>query len=73
MENNKEKAAQMLVEECRNRWEILNLFKQRFVGECNNKNQDGDGGKDRGANQNVADIDDITAVILFVGMEKEYD
>lgn len=66
-------AAQKLVEECRNRWEILNLFKQRFVSECNNKNQDNEGGKDRGGNQNVADIDDITAVILFVNMEKEYD
>ncbi|MCQ2821311.1 MAG: hypothetical protein MJ252_28965 [archaeon] len=73
MDNNKEKSAQMLVEECRNRWEILNLFKQRFVGELNNKNEDGEGGKDRGSNQNVGDIDDITAVILFVGMEKEYD
>lgn len=72
MENNKDKAAEMLVNECRNRWEILNLFKQRFVSECNNKNQD-EASKDRSGNQNVADIDDITSCILFINMEKEYE
>ena len=35
METNKEDVARLLAEECRNRWEILNLFKQKYILEIN--------------------------------------
>jgi serine/threonine protein phosphatase PrpC len=66
METKKEVTCKMLVEECRNRWELLNLYKQRYLvelyqskesSESNNKNKDNI--------QNVLDIDDISAVVHF--------
>lgn len=63
--------AEHLVVECRNRWEILNLFKTRYASEVINKNQEGEGGKDRNSNQNIGDIDDITACVFVINQDRE--
>ncbi len=71
METKKELVAKMLAEECRNRWEVINLYKQKYMLELaqsrensidannnsRNKNQD--------TNQGSLDIDDITVIIHF--------
>ena len=65
MENeNKENYSRLLAEECRNRWEILNLFKQKYIMEINS-NKDGEM-KDKNAQHNNFDIDDITCIIEFI-------
>lgn len=71
MENNKEDVAKLLVEECRNRWEILNLFKQKYILEINSSKDNNDGVKEKGSQHNVADIDDITCIINFINIEKD--
>ena len=71
MEENKETAAELLAKECRNRWEILNLFKQKYILEINSSKDNNDGVKEKGGQHNVADIDDITCVICFINIEKD--
>jgi len=68
METNKEQCAMLLAEECRNRWELLNLYKQKYIMEMN-INQDQN--KNKSNKNNIIDIDDITCVIDFLNIEKE--
>lgn len=69
MEESKELCAKMLAEECRNRWEVLNLFKQKYILELN-AGKDGENElKDK--NDTMIDIDDITCVIAFINIEKD--
>ena len=66
MEANKELCAKMIVEECRNRWEILNLFKQRSLVEMYTAKDNSESSSKQKENiQNMLDIDDISAVIHF--------
>ena len=62
----KEQCSRLLAEECRNRWEVLNLFKQKYIMEINS-NKDGDI-KDKNAQHNNFDIDDITCIIDFINI-----
>ena len=65
----KEICSRLLAEECRNRWEVLNLFKQKYIMEINSgKNGEM---KDKNASHNNFDIDDITCIIDFINIEKE--
>ena len=68
MENQKSKCAQLLAEECRNRWELLNLYKQKYLMEMD-VNQDQN--KSKSSKNNIIDIDDITCIIDFLNIEKE--
>ena len=68
MENQKSKCAQLLAEECRNRWELLNLYKQKYLTEMN-INQDQN--KEKSSKNNIIDIDDITCIIDFLNMDKD--
>ena len=65
----KEICSKLLAEECRNRWEVLNLFKQKYIMEINS-GKDGEM-KDKNASHNNFDIDDITCIIDFINIEKE--
>ena len=65
----KEICSRLLAEECRNRWEVLNLFKQKYIMEINS-GKDGEM-KDKNASHNNFDIDDITCIIDFINIEKE--
>lgn len=70
MDESKELCAKMLAEECRNRWEALNIFKQKYILELNvgkeNENEFKGSGDDT-----VIDIDDITCIICFINIEKD--
>ena len=69
METNKEQCATLLAEECRNRWELLNLYKQKYLREMNlNLNQDQ---KNNNSKNNIIDIDDITCIIDFLNIERD--
>ena len=68
METNKDKCAVLLCEECRNRWELINLYKQKYIMEMN-LNQDQN--KTKNNRNNIIDIDDITCVIDFLNIEKD--
>jgi len=65
----KEICSRLLAEECGNRWEVLNLFKQKYIMEINS-GKDGEM-KDKNASHNNFDIDDITCIIDFINIEKE--
>jgi integrin-linked kinase-associated serine/threonine phosphatase 2C len=66
MDTKKELVAKTLVEECRNRWEILNLYKQRTLVELYQSKESRDSStKNKDGIQNILDIDDITAVIHY--------
>lgn len=71
MENKKDTVCKMVVEECRNRWEIINLFKQKQIVELvqSKESNNVNGTKSKDAYQNVLDIDDITAVIHFFNLD----
>ena len=68
MESQKSKCAQLLAEECRNRWELLNMYKQKYLMEMDINN---DQNKARSAKNNIIDIDDITCIIDFLNIEKD--
>ena len=68
MESQKSKCAQLLAEECRNRWELLNMYKQKYLMEMD-INQDQN--KSRSSKNNIIDIDDITCIIDFLNIEKD--
>ena len=68
METNREQCATLLAEECRNRWELINLYKQKYIMEMN-LNQDQN--KSKSSKSNMLDIDDITCVIDFLNIEKD--
>jgi serine/threonine protein phosphatase PrpC len=64
----RENSAVLLVEECRNRWELLNLYKQKYQMELfqsKDNNQENSNGKTKDFNQNMYSIDDITSIIHF--------
>ena len=68
METKKEFVAKMLAEECRNRWEVINLYKQKYMLElAQSRENNGENSKDKTKdnNQGSLDIDDITVVIHF--------
>ena len=69
METDREQCAKLLAEECRNRWELLNLYKQKFISEMN-ITQEGENKNKKNQNQ-VIDIDDITCIIDFISVEKD--
>jgi serine/threonine protein phosphatase PrpC len=68
MEQKKEYTATWLVDECRNRWDLLNLYRQKFFQEfLQSKESNTDGSqKSKDERQNMHDVDDITAVIHFI-------
>ena len=68
METNKEQCAILLAEECRNRWELINLYKQKYIMEMNLNDEQN---KTKNSKNNIIDIDDITCVIDFLNIEKE--
>ena len=68
MESQKSKCAQLLAEECRNRWELLNMYKQKYLMEMDINN---DQNKSKNSKNNIIDIDDITCVIDFLNIEKD--
>jgi integrin-linked kinase-associated serine/threonine phosphatase 2C len=67
METNREQCATLLAQECRNRWELLNLYKQKYLRELN-LNQDN---KNNNSKNNIIDIDDITCIIDFLNIERD--
>ena len=68
MEMNREHCAILLAEECRNRWELINMFKQKYILEMNLEQ---DQNKNTRKKSNLIDIDDITCVIDFLNIEKD--
>jgi integrin-linked kinase-associated serine/threonine phosphatase 2C len=66
MKNKKENACKMLVEECRNRWELLNIYKQRYFSELYGSMYTSKSRKKNKENvQDYLDIDDISAIVHF--------
>ena len=65
---NKKRNATLLAEECINRLELINLYKQKYIREINLIQE-----KDKAKNikNNMIDIDDITCVIDFLNIEKD--
>jgi len=68
METHKEQCATLLAEECRNRWELLNLYKQKYLTELDLEENNN---KSKNPKNNMIDIDDITCVIDFLNIEKD--
>ncbi len=68
VEEKKDKACKFLVDEARKRWEILNLYKQKYVQDMM-KEKKGDNKMSKENSQLVMDIDDISAIILFFNYE----
>jgi serine/threonine protein phosphatase PrpC len=66
MEQNKEMVANMLVEECRMRWEIGNLFKQKYMLESMQAKDTNNEPKMKNDESKNLDIDDITAIVHFI-------
>lgn len=66
MEQNKEMVANMLVEECRMRWEISNLFKQKYMLESIQSKEASNEPKMKNDETKHLDIDDITAIVHFL-------
>jgi integrin-linked kinase-associated serine/threonine phosphatase 2C len=64
MKNNKHMIVKYLTEEARNRWELLNLYKQKSILELN-QSKDGESGNKSKEASTIGDIDDITAIIHF--------
>jgi integrin-linked kinase-associated serine/threonine phosphatase 2C len=62
----KEAACKLLVEESRNRWDILNLYKQKYFYEVQ---QTKDTKDPKNKDEQNCDVDDITAVIHFFNIE----
>jgi integrin-linked kinase-associated serine/threonine phosphatase 2C len=66
MEAKRELVCKMVVEEARNRWEIINLYKQKYLVELVQQKDSNDSTKtNKESFTNVLDIDDITAVLHF--------
>jgi integrin-linked kinase-associated serine/threonine phosphatase 2C len=63
-ETYKDKSADFLVEECRTRWEVINLYKQKIHSD-KEKKEEGKASK----NQPQTTIDDITSVIYFFNFD----
>jgi len=72
-ENKKEIVSKMLTEECRNRWEVINLYKQKYMLDLAQSRENNDEGnlrdKNKDNNLGTLDIDDITAIVHFFNFE----
>lgn len=62
----KEKIAETIVTECRNRWEVINMYKQKLQNDKNAK--DGGQGKSNSTYQSSYTIDDITTVNCYFNL-----
>jgi len=62
----KEKIAETIVTECRNRWEVINMYKQKLQNDKNAK--DGGQGKTNSTYQSSYTIDDITTVNCYFNL-----
>ena len=74
----RQRIVEELVQECRNRWELINIYKEKIILEkMSSKEKEKEGGqnKDGGGVANRPqirqNIDDITAVICFFGVNLE--
>ena len=74
----RQRIVEELVQECRNRWELINIYKEKIILEkMSSKEKEKEGGqnKDGGGVANRPQIrqsiDDITAVICFFGVNLE--
>lgn len=68
-ESNKDKIAEVVVNECRNRWEVINLYKQKLHTE-KIQNKDGDkSGKIH--SQPFFSIDDISSIVCYFNIEEK--
>jgi len=65
-ESNRDKIAEGMVNECRSRWEVINLYKQKLHNE---KFQAKDNEKGKMHSQPFFSIDDISAVICYFNIE----
>jgi hypothetical protein len=66
----REKVAESCVNECRNRWEVINLYKQKLQNEKNQSNKDDKAATTRVAHtQQIFTIDDITSIVCFFNIE----
>jgi integrin-linked kinase-associated serine/threonine phosphatase 2C len=61
----KEKIAESVVNECRNRWEVINLYKQKLQNEKNQKDNQGKSNISHG----TYTIDDITTVNCYFSLD----
>ena len=61
----KELSTKYLVEECRNRWDIVNLFKQKYFYELQ-QNKDVES---KNKEAQYCEVDDITAIVHFLNIE----
>ena len=72
-EGRKEVCAKMLAEEARNRWEVMNLYKQKYMLDLAQSRENNDEGnlrdKNKDNNQGTLDIDDITGIVHFFNFE----
>ena len=74
----RQRIVEELVQECRNRWELINIYKEKIILEkMSSKDKEKEGGNNKEGG-NVAsrpqirqNIDDITAVICFFGVNLE--
>ena len=67
-ESNKDKIAEVVVNECRNRWEVINLYKQKLHSE-KYQNKDDKGGKIHSGP--FFSIDDISAIVCYFNIEEK--
>lgn len=68
-ESNKDKIAEMVVNECRNRWEVINLYKQKLHNE---KFQIKEGDKvTKIHSQPFFSIDDISSIVCYFNIEEK--
>ena len=67
-DSNKDKIAEVVVNECRNRWEVINLYKQKLHNE---KFQQKENEKGKVHAQPFFSIDDISAVVCYFNIEEK--
>lgn len=67
-ESNKDKIAEVVVNECRNRWDVINLYKQKLHNE-KFQNKD-DKAKGHSTHTPFFSVDDISTVICFFNIEE---
>lgn len=67
-DSNKDKIAETVVNECRNRWEVINLYKLKLHNE---KVQQKEGDKNKIHSQPFFSIDDISSVVCYFNIEEK--
>lgn len=68
-ESSKDKIAEIVVTECRNRWEVINLYKQKLHNE-KFQSKDDKSGKVH-TQQPFFSIDDISAIVCYFNIEEK--